>query len=85
MIPIPMLYVKLMSITVASAGTDSEKSEKSIFLTDSIIRMPTKIRAGPYARAGMDVKRGAKKSARTNINAVTTAENPLFPPVPQGV
>ena len=46
-----------------NAGTDSEKSLKSIFTTEAIIINPTSTRTGAVAEAGMARKNGAKKIA----------------------
>lgn len=76
----PMLYVKLIITIIEKTGIVSEKSSNFRHVMGENMSTPTMIREGPYANAGMDEKKGAKKSARRKRRATTTAVSPDFPP-----
>lgn len=69
-----------MRTITLKTGTTSVRSVNFIFVIGESMSMPTIIRAGPYAKAGMAVKKGAKNSAPRNRKAVTTEVNPDPPP-----
>ncbi len=78
--PSPILYVIGINAIVRKAGTPSVKSEKSIFLTDSIIKNPTIIKAGAVAQPGIAINNGDKNIASKNNIPVTTAASPVLAP-----
>lgn len=78
--PSAMLYAKGIIAIVKNAGIASVKSVKSIFMTGSIMYIPTITRAGAVAADGIRLTSGAKKRANKNSPATVTAVNPVLPP-----
>ena len=63
-----------------NAGIDSEKLSNLIFVTGSIIMIPTRTSAGAVAADGIERKRGEKKRAMAKQPAITRAVRPERPP-----
>ena len=63
-----------------NAGIDSAKSSKGIFTIGSSINRPTMMSAGAVAAAGIERKRGEKKSATAKQPATARAVRPERPP-----
>ena len=65
---------------VRKAGIAISGSDHSISATTDTIRLPTMIRAGAVAAAGIAPTTGATNSAATNSRPVTMAVTPVRPP-----
>jgi hypothetical protein len=78
--PSAMLYAKGIIAIVKNAGIASVKSVKLIFMTGSIMYIPTITRAGAVAAAGIRLTSGAKKRDNRNNAATVTAVSPVRPP-----
>ena len=65
---------------VINDGMSSVRSVKLILVTESIIRIPTIISAGPYAHLGIAVRIGVKNRANPKKKAVTSVVSPVRPP-----
>ena len=69
-----------MNTMVQKAGSALLMSPKSTSLILPSIRIPTKIRAGAVAAAGMMLTTGTKIIAARNMTAVTRLVSPVLPP-----
>ena len=79
-IPFEMEYVSGIVMMHMKAGIDSEKLSNLIFVTGSIIMIPTRTSAGAVAADGIERKRGEKKRAMAKQPAITRAVRPERPP-----
>ena len=79
-IPFEIEYVSGIVMIQMNAGSASEKSVKSIFVTDSIIIKPTRTKAGAVAAEGIERKRGEKNKATAKHPAIISAVSPERPP-----
>ena len=79
-IPLEIEYENGIAMIQMNAGIDSEKSSNGIYLIGSSIRRPTMMRAGAVAAAGIERKRGEKKSATAKHIATANAVRPERPP-----
>lgn len=81
-IPVAMLDVKGMLKITRKAGKASSSSFHSILATDSIIKLPTMIKAGDVIAAIPETAptRGLKKAATMNRMPTVSVVNPVRPP-----
>ena len=79
-IPVPILYVKIIIAMVRTAGAYSEISLKSIFVITEVIKMPTYKSAGAYAYDGIIESSGENIVPIKNKIPTVIAVNPVLPP-----
>ena len=77
-----MLYANGINIAMKKAGTASKKSSHRILPKDSIINIPTTIKAGAVAADGTIPIIGAIKIDKRNKTPTVTDVRPVLPPAP---